>query len=496
MNTKLKQEVIVCSLKHTIPVFRLDVNNKAVNSLKKSDRFLVGCKAVAGLPVTEIANELQISREWVYQQKDSVLDHISSLDNDKEPVPSIIMDAHFVKRMVLSLSLDCHASADGIIRTFDSVLGLHISAGKISSILAEAAGRAAAFDDSIPLESITQGANDEIFQGDTPVLTGIDAESTYVYLLAQAGDRSADTWQLFMEDRREHGLELQVSISDGGTGLAAGIPKAFPDVCVQPDIFHELRPVGAEVARLERKAEKLISDEARLEGRAQGKHPHRKTLEQLDQIHRKVEQALREYDLLNILFHWLVELVGFSGYQYQEACLLAEWVLSEMEALFPGHTKLIAQTGKLRKKLPQILSFLQRLEDGFAMSAVEKGIPPEAFHIMYTQKAFHPSSREYIRMEYCLGTLLGDGCMAAKQEFNRILDKTKRASSLVENLNSRIRVYMDLKRMVPEKYFTLLKVYFNTRKYHRSRIPERVGKSPLELMSGKKYPEFLEILGY
>lgn len=39
-------------------------------------------------------------------------------------------------------------------------------------------------------------------------------------------------------------------------------------------------------------------------------------------------------------------------------------------------------------------------------------------------------------------------------------------------------------------------VYFNTRKYHRSRVTERKEKSPLKLMARKKYPEFLEILGY
>ena len=88
--------------------------------------------------------------------------------------------------MVLSLSLDCHASMEGIRRTFSSVLGLNQSAGKISSILAEASERAEIFDSSIPLDGITQGANDEIFQGNVPVLTGIDAESTYVYLLAEA----------------------------------------------------------------------------------------------------------------------------------------------------------------------------------------------------------------------------------------------------------------------------------------------------------------------
>lgn len=457
---------------------------------------MIGCRAAAGIPVAEISKDSQISREWVYHQKNCVLDYIQSLDSESGCLPSIIMDTNFIERMVLSLSLDCSASIDGIRRTFSSVLGLQISSGKISSIIAEAARRAESFDSSVPLDGITQGANDEIFQGNVPVLTGIDAESTYVYLLAEAGDRSADTWQLFMEDRKEHGLGLEVNISDAGTGLNAGIPKAFPDICVQPDIFHELRPLGAEVGRLERRAEKLIADEAGLEKRAEGKRPHKKTLEQLGRIHEKVEQAVCEYDLLRILFCWLVELAGFSGYSFQDAAALTEWVLSEMDASFPGRTKLLAQTKKLREKIPQLLSFLMRMDEGFAAAALEKGIPPEAFRMMYRQKAFQASSREYIHIEYRLGGLLGDNYMAAREEFTRILDSTKRASSLVENLNSRIRVYMNLKRMVPRKFFTLLKVYFNTRKYHRSRVAKRVGKSPLELLIGKEYPEFLEVLGY
>lgn len=138
-----------------------------------------GCKAAAGIHVLEIS---------------------------EEPVLSINIDKGFIKRMVLSLSLDCHASMEGIRRTFASAFGLHISYGKISSILAEASERAEQSDAGIPLDNITQGANDEIFQGDVPVLTGIDAESTYVYLLAEADDRSADTWQLFMEDCKERGL--------------------------------------------------------------------------------------------------------------------------------------------------------------------------------------------------------------------------------------------------------------------------------------------------
>lgn len=457
---------------------------------------MLGCKAAAGISVSDISKETQISRTYIYQQKATVQNYMESLDKAEDHVFSINIDKGFIERMVLSLSLDCHASTEGIQRNFASVFGLHISYGKISSILAEASERAEQFDAGIPLEGITQGANDEIFQGNIPVLTGIDTESTYVYLLSEAGDRSADTWQLFMEDQKEQGLALDVSISDAGTGLNAGIPKAFPDICVQPDIFHELRPIGAEVARLERKAEKLISDEAVLEKRACGKRPQKKTLEQLGQIHEKVDAAIREYDLLRILFCWLVELTGFSGYSFVEACALAKWVLSEMEDSFPNRTKLLEQARKISDKLPQILSFLQRMEKSLEEAAQKKGIPPEAFHIMYRQKAFHASSCECSQMEYRLGELLGNGYESTRQEFHRILDHTKRASSLVENLNSRIRVYMNLKRMVPEKYFILLKVYFNTRKYHRSRIAGRIGKSPLELMTGKEYPEFLEALGY
>ena len=165
------------------------------------------------------------------------------------------------------------------------------------------------FDAGIPLEGITQGANDEFFQGNIPVLTWIDTESTYVYFLSEASDRSADTWQLFMEEQKGQWLRLEVSIGDVGTGLNAGIPKAFPDICIQPDISHGLRPIGAKVAGLERIVEKLISDEAGLEKRACRKRPQKKTLEQLCQIHEKVGTVIQEYDLLRILFCWLVELM-------------------------------------------------------------------------------------------------------------------------------------------------------------------------------------------
>ena len=77
------------------------------------------------------------------------------------------------------MALECRGPLEGIQGTM-AVLGVKISIGAISGILQEAACRAEEFDKSVPLDGIGQGANDEIFQGSTPILTGIDLDSTYV----------------------------------------------------------------------------------------------------------------------------------------------------------------------------------------------------------------------------------------------------------------------------------------------------------------------------
>jgi hypothetical protein len=42
----------------------------------------------------------------------------------------------------------------------------------------------------------------------------------------------------------------------------------------------------------------------------------------------------------------------------------------------------------------------------------------------------------------------------------------------------------------------LLQFFLNHRRFLRSERPERVGKSPAELLSGSAHPHWLEMLGY
>jgi hypothetical protein len=75
-------------------------------------------------------------------------------------------------------------------------------------------------------------------------------------------------------------------------------------------------------------------------------------------------------------------------------------------------------------------------------------------------------------------------------------DQVVRASSLVENLNSRLRAYFFLRRQLGGDYLSLLQFFLNHRRYLRSDNPDRVGKSPAELMTGQGHAHWLELLGY
>lgn len=89
-----------------------------------------------------------------------------------------------------------------------------------------------------------------------------------------------------------------------------------------------------------------------------------------------------------------------------------------------------------------------------------------------------------------------------KEKFHTVFDAvtqamahTPRSSSLVENLNSRLRNYFTLRRQLGGSYLSLLQFFLNHRCFLRSRRPERVGKSPAQLMNGHDHPHWLTLLG-
>ena len=406
----------------------------------------------------------------------------------------LIADEHFYEKMIISLALDGTASEEGIQRILENNFQKHVSIGKISNILNQAARRAAEFDESVDLSGIRQGANDEIFQCGNPVLTGVDADTGYVYLLQPAADRTAETWENAMKSCKSRNLELDVSISDFGTGLLGGIPKAFPNACIQPDLFHFLMEIGKEISSQERRVYAMLADYYKCEEALSGKRVHEKTFQKLLSLEENLSPAIERCDRLLTLYHWLREMTRYQGYCYPDVLSLCYWILDQMEDTAGITDKLRKVLAKTRRNLPDVLIYLERAEKVLREYAMKKGYPEETFVLMYRMQGYHPGSQEYRSADRRLRHILKKKYADAYLEIEGILKGVKRASSLVENVNGRLRRYMNLKRMIPEKFLTLLKVYFNTKKYRRSRKAEHVGKSPLELLTGQEHPDFYDIV--
>ena len=77
----------------------------------------------------------------------------------------------------------------------------------------------------------------------------------------------------------------------------------------------------------------------------------------------------------------------------------------------------------------------------------------------------------------------------------RAMTQTPRSSSLVENVNSRLRTYFTLRRHLGAPYLDLLQFFLNHRRFLRSEHPERVDQSPTELLTGQAHAHWLELLG-
>ena len=107
-----------------------------------------------------------------------------------------------------------------------------------------------------PLRELAGGvAVDEIFQSGTPVLTAVDAQSTYCYLLQQVEHRDQDTWGFYLLEAQAQGLAPERTIADAAPRLRAGHEEVFGEsVPGDGDVFHIQHQCQGVAHRLMRQA--------------------------------------------------------------------------------------------------------------------------------------------------------------------------------------------------------------------------------------------------
>ena len=410
----------------------------------------------------------------------------------------------FIEKAVLSHLLLCHSSYRGIKEFFEIIFEYKVSLGTITNIARDIAKRAKIFNESQDLSLIKDGALDEIYCNSTPALVGVDLKSSYIFLMEKSLGRSGDDWGLaLLEKQDKQGLNLDLSVMDQARGMHKGVGEVYPEGEIQSDLFHTVREIFRVLKRLENKAYKKIKEVDKItdrylkallkkEGRKYGKK-YFKALEEM-------AESIDLYENMRVLTQWFYESVDLYSKSYEEREWIYDYVVDEIEKRKKNRRDIKALVTSLKNNKKKLLCFARLLEKRL-IEFKEEGcydLTAEDLRNLYRQGTLDKEHCEYWILEGKLLAKFGKELREIKKKVKDIIENTFRASSIVENVNSLIRPYFFLRKTIGNTNFlALLQFYLNTKIIGRcEKIPERVGKSRLELLTGKKHPPWHELLGY
>src|SRR5258706_5701717 len=240
--------------------------------LPGSERKKLAVQALAGSePIRELSARLGVSRKFIYAQKDKASDALNdafcSAVADDEVLFQLPVTRTWLRQVMVGLPLICRSSYRGVVEFMRDLLGVTVGVGSVHEVLHGVAQQAGAINREQDLSGIRVGLHDEIFHGDRPVLAGVDADSTYCYLLAAEDHRDGDTWGVHLLDAAQQGLAPDYTIADAGQGLRAGQRAAWGETPCHGDVFHIQRQCETLANTLKRLAVGARTQRLKLEAR-------------------------------------------------------------------------------------------------------------------------------------------------------------------------------------------------------------------------------------
>jgi hypothetical protein len=501
---------------HSIPAARAlqqaIPNNCTAKTLGAGERLSLGVQALAGhQTITVLAEDADVSRKFVYQQagiaQAALDDAFASTDAEDKVLFHLPVTKNWLKQAALGLTLICHSSYRGVHEFCRDLFGVNMAVGTVHNIVHDAIDKARPHNLGQHLANVDIAGLDEIFQKRQPVLVGADIRSTYCFLLSGEDQRDGDTWALRLLECQDRGFAPKATIADFGTGIRAGQKRAMPDVPCRGDVFHALHEITPVVAFLENRAYDTITAHDKLEHKKtklqqQGR---RDQTGQLQSLSRKVSAAAEEQakaiplaDDVAVLARWLgVDVFAVSALPYADRCALFDFIVAELQARVSHCPHRLGPVCTLLKNhRDQLLAFAWQLERDLTDLAAEFEVPVAIVRELLDLQALDKRQPLRWQKEAALRECLRGRFYQIEQAVRDLSKKVVRASSIIENINSRLRNYFFLRREIGAGYLELLQFFLNHRRFLRSECPERVDKSPAELLTGQPHSHWLELLGY
>jgi hypothetical protein len=465
----------------------------------------VGIQALAGtVPITTLADRAQVSRKFVYRQKaiagDALANAFAPPPADDKVLFHLPVTKSWIQQFVLGLVLIGHCPLRGVIEICRDFLDHDISLGTVHNIVHRSVKQARQINDQMDLSPVRVGAHDEIFQKKQPVLVGVDARSTYCYLLSCEDHRDADTWGVRLLELKERGLSPDAVVADAARGLRAGLAEALPGVPCRSDVFHALQEVHTVVSLLENRAYRAIEacDVLRRKVARRGQSPDHALAARLARAVEEEAQAIEWADQIALLANWLRhDVLALAGPPHPDRLALYDFILAELGARVsaaPTHLRKLVRY--LKGQRDDLLAFTAELDAAFAALAEPLELDPAVIRELFAVADLPDDDCRRWPRDAALRKTLGRHHFPLAEAVKTIRRRTVRASSLAENLNSRLRGYFFLRRHLGNDYLALLQFFLNHRRFPRSEHSARVGKSPAEVLTGQEHPHWLEALGF
>ncbi len=455
--------------------------------------------------LSKLASTNDVSRKYLYQQKgkarDALQEAFAPSSAGEEVLFSIPVTSAWLDQFVVSLTLTCHSSYRGVVQFVRDLLGVSISLGSVHNLLQRAAKRALELNCAQDLSAIRVGLNDEIFHCNEPVLAGVDVRSTYCYLLAAELRRDGDAWATHLLCLRDQGLDPDLFIGDQGTGLRAGQAQVWDAKPCHGDVFHivkqceELANVLARMAQgatTRLRAAEIKMEDAKAKGMA---HTFSVQLGQARQAEEQMATLARD---VKTLTQWLNrDVLELAGPGLATRLELFDFVVAEIHAreyLEPERIRKVRVA--LQNQRDDLLAFAAVLDEHLDCIAHAYEVSAHLVRQACLLQRKPDTSNAFWQGWNRLCTQMGHKCHDVFEAVMQAMAQTPRCSPMVENLNSRLRNYFTLRRQLGGQYLELLKFFLNHRTFLRSRVPERVGKSPRQLLTGEAHPHWLTMLGF
>ena len=293
-----------------------------------------------------------------------------------------------------------------------------------------------------------------------------------------------------------------LAFADGGSGLRAGQKAAMPETPCHGDVFHIQQQFEQVANGLARQAQGATTRRIKLEQKiAQAlltnSMTQKLTIQQVKAKRREVGLVARAQDVKTLLQWFSHDVLALAGSDLAERQELFDFIEAELKQ---RAGKQYPSIRKLRKALhnqrDQLLAFAGVLDQKLAAIAASFELPLQAVRDVCLLHRKPTTSNAYWERWNQLHGQLSSKFYGMMEAVGDALKQTPRASSMVENLNSRLRNYFFLRRSFGDSYLSLLQFFCNHRCFLRSRVPERVGKSPKQLLTGQPHPHRLELLGF